>query len=72
VSNSHEKKGASKNMNHPMPDEPIDRYPYLEGTAVFDVAGERVGTLSAPDPQAGYLVVQKAGLLPTTFTFRSL
>ncbi|HLW03231.1 MAG TPA: hypothetical protein VKT82_31585 [Ktedonobacterales bacterium] len=48
-------------MNHPMIDEPSDSRSTLEGTAVFDVAGERVGTLSVPDPQAGHLVVQQDG-----------
>jgi hypothetical protein len=46
-------------MNFPTASEPSGGQSLVEGTAVFDVAGENVGTVSMQDPEAGCLVVQK-------------
>lgn len=46
-------------MNFPTTGEPSGGQSLVEGTAVFDVAGENVGTVSMQDPEAGCLVVQK-------------
>ncbi len=37
---------------------------FVEGMTVYDAAGEKVGTLGAPDAGAGYLVVRKGWLFP--------
>lgn len=37
---------------------------YVEGTTVFDAAGEKVGTVSEHNIQGGYLVVHKGWLFP--------
>src|ERR1051326_3333891 len=55
---SHDKKGEMM-MNFPTTGEPSGGQSLVEGTAVFDVAGENVGTVSMQDPEAGCLVVQK-------------
>jgi uncharacterized protein (TIGR02271 family) len=43
--------------------ETIDQQ-FLEGTPVFDAAGEKVGTVSEHNVQGGYLVVHKGWLFP--------
>jgi len=44
---------------------PIGAQSFAEGTPVFDVTGEKVGTVSTPDTQqAGCLTVQKGWLFP--------
>ena|ERR1051326_2458295 len=49
-------------MNFPILGEPSGGPSFVEGTAVFDVAGENIGTVSMQDPQVGYLVIQKGWL----------
>ena len=49
-------------INQPTTGEPIGGQSFVEGTEVFDVTGEKVGTVIAQDPQAGYLVVQNGWL----------
>ena len=45
--------------NQPTRGEPIDSRSVVDGTAVFDVAGKKVGTAVQLYPQVGCLVVQK-------------
>jgi hypothetical protein len=46
-------------INQPTTSEPGGTYSFIEGMEAFDVAGEKVGTVSWQNPKAGYLVIQK-------------
>lgn len=52
--------------NTPATDEPLVAHSYLEGTAVLDAQGEKVGVVGVPPMQGNYLVVEKGWLFTHT------
>jgi hypothetical protein len=55
------KKGCEM-MNQSLTGEPIDNQSFVEGANVYDVASEKVGTVSGQDSQAGWLSIQQGWL----------
>lgn len=47
----------------PTTDEQVFAHSYIEGTAVFDAQGEKVGVVGVPPMQGNYLVVEQGWLL---------
>lgn len=51
-------------MNQSTPGGPLGGSSFVEGTPVFDVAGEKAGKVGAQDAQSGCLIIQKGWLFP--------
>ena len=49
-------------INQPTTSDPSGGHSFVEGMEVFDVTGEKVGTVSGQNPQAGWLVIQRGWL----------